>query len=276
MNESNHLWHVGVCRKVENSNLQTTRQKRRTLYSLIMGSIVKRTTVERDPERGMEYCNRCLGETNHQVLYSTTTNWEETLGDNREYSIDGANTHSLVRCCGCDTVRMVHQHWFSEDIGLNGPEIRKSYYPPNIRRQMPEWMTFGLSMNHSEISAIFSEIYSAVGVNSLRLAAMGIRALVERMMIDKVEDQNSFEANVRAFYEAGYVAGFQQEVFKGTLIEAGHAAMHRDWEPTAEDIDTLLDITEALAKAIYVDPAKAEKVGKRLPKRHASKSKKPK
>jgi hypothetical protein len=73
----------------------------------------------------------------------------------------------------------------------------------------------------------------ALAAGAHRVATMGIRALVERLMIDQVQDKGSFEKNIKAFFDAGHVAPNQQAVFRDTLIEAGHAAMHRDFEPTA-------------------------------------------
>jgi hypothetical protein len=237
-------------------------------YVGVMGRIKKTEEVNSNPGPRREYCNRCLRETNQDILYSKSIRWEEDLDDDEEVSVSGASTYSLIQCRGCDNVRMLHEHWFSEDWGDHGgPELHKEYHPPNVLRQRPEWLNLGLAMHHSEMSDLLREIYRALGVNAPRLASMGIRALVERMMIDKVTDQGSFEKNVKEFFDKGYVAGFQQGIFKDTLLEAGHAAMHREWEPSAEDVNTLLDIVEGLVKAIYVDPAKAQKVEARIPKR---------
>jgi hypothetical protein len=165
---------------------------------------------------------------------------------------------------------MLHSHWFSEDWDDEGRPIQHyDYYPPAITRQKPEWVLSGLPIRLGlyEFGELLDEIYKALAVKAHRLVAMGIRSLVEKMMIDKVGDKGSFERNIEAFFEEGFVARVQQDVFRSTLIEAGHAAMHRDWQPADEDVTTLLDIVEGLIKAIYVHPARAEKVGKRIPPR---------
>jgi hypothetical protein len=53
---------------------------------------------------------------------------------------------------------------------------------------------------------LMEEIYTAVQAGSRRLSAMGIRALLETVMIQKVGDKGSFKANVDALLEAGYVS----------------------------------------------------------------------
>jgi hypothetical protein len=48
----------------------------------------------------------------------------------------------------------------------------------------------------SEIADLLTEIYAAVNGGQHRLAAMGIRALLERVMINKVGDQGTFRGNL--------------------------------------------------------------------------------
>jgi hypothetical protein len=230
-----------------------------------MGKFTKTSEVAKDPEDRRLHCNQCLRDTNHGVLYSRAEKWAEEFEDG--FAIDGSDTYSLVLCRGCDSIRMVHEHWFSEDWDDEGPVQYRSYYPPNVIRSAPEWLAEGLPAKSRELRELIGEIYKAVAVSAFRIAAMGIRALVERVMIDKVDDQGSFEKNIPKFFEAGFVAGHQQKMFRDILIEAGHAAMHRPWEPSSEDINTLLDIVEAMIKAIYVVPAKAGKVAKSIPPR---------
>src|SRR5690606_7633566 len=107
--------------------------------------------------------------------------------------------------------------------------------------------------------------------DSRRLAVMGIRAALEVVMIDKVDDQGTIGKNVAAFLKAGYVPPVSHDLFRSTLIEAGHAAMHRSYQPTQEHLEVLLDLTESLIATIYVHPNSAAKVQAKLPKRPSRK-----
>ena len=100
-----------------------------------------------------------------------------------------------------------------------------------------------------------------------KLATMGVRALVERLMVEQVGDKGTFEGTISAFFGAGHVAPNQQAMFRETLVEAGHAAMHRGFEPSADTVNTLLDIVEGIMHQIYNAPLLAEQVNKTIPKR---------
>ena len=223
---------------------------------------------ERPIER--EHCNKCLGPTRHVIVHAEVTSWSEVLDDQRGISIEGGDHWDLMQCKGCESIRLRHRSWFSEDSDDHGhPAITTEFFPPTVTRQKPQWRRQFLPFNGYLLAynGLFDEIYSAAAAGCNRLATMGIRALTERLMIDQVKDQGSFEANMAAFFKAGHVAPNQQAMFRDTLIEAGHAAMHRGFEPTADTVNTLLDIIEGIMHAIYYAPMLAEEVRKSIPPR---------
>jgi hypothetical protein len=95
---------------------------------------------------------------------------------------------------------------------------------------------------------------------------MGIRAILESVMIDKVGDHNGFTANVDAFQGMGYLSVRQRGILD-SILEAGHAAIHRKWHPTPDDINALLDITESVVELGYLHENRAGELEKRVPKR---------
>jgi hypothetical protein len=209
-------------------------------------------------EKILEHCNKCLGDRNHQILFTERNDWSDD-----DSPVYGTITWALIKCLGCDDVRLKHQHWFSEEMDCDGrPITYTNFYPPTQIRKKPEWAFLYLikSPDKNEIRDLFDEIYLTFAAGALRLTIMGMRALVEKIMIEKVGDNDSFVENTKAFFEAGYVAKIQQPLFEDMLIEAGHGAMHRVWQPSAEDIATLLDILEGIMRTIYVDPHKAKRV----------------
>jgi hypothetical protein len=210
------------------------------------------------------HCNQCQQETNHAVLFAHQISYDEAVDDERQIGVYGSDTYSLIQCRGCDDVRGLREHWFSEDTDADGdPIIYTECYPPNVTRPLPDWHW---SLSHP-LRSLLKEVYLALGTNALSLATMGIRALVEKMMIDNVGDKGRFEKNIDAFFAAGFIAPIQHKTFKDTLIEAGHAAMHRDWAPSMDDVIVLLDIVEPLLRAIYIEPDTATKVAARIPPR---------
>ena len=214
-------------------------------------------------------CNRCLRETNHKILWQDDRRWEQILDEEIGASIDGSDSYIVLECAGCNQVRLLHSHWFSEDTdGCGQPEMHLDYYPPTLTRQKPLWRRTLLPFNATVVNGLnplFDEVYTAHASGAFTLAAMGIRALTEKIMVEQVGDQGTFAKTVDAFFAAGFVAPIQQDHFKSVLIEAGHAAMHRSFQPSYEDVETLLDQVEGLVDAIYYQPLRAGAVGKKLP-----------
>lgn len=219
------------------------------------------------------HCNKCLRTTNQKVLFAQARSESEEI--NEYVTVSGGDRYSLISCAGCDDVRMLHQHWFSEDMDHRGNAIIHSdYYPPSLTRQKPRWMReiipFHVIMG--EVSGLCDEIYRAIGVGASRLAVMGIRALVEHIMIDKIGDQGTFKKNIAAFFAGGYVAPIQQAIFKDTLIESGHAAMHRGFDPSPEEVGALLDIVEGIVETIYYQPMRVGSLKNNIPPARKSSS----
>src|SRR5690606_28011934 len=178
------------------------------------------------------HCNKCLRETNHQLLHKEDQPWDEEV--DHGVSIHGSETFNMVKCCGCDSVKLMHESWFSEIVDENGqPYIEINYFPPAISKPEPKWLSGLLGINSSPddvfIVDILGEIYSALHNNSRRLAVMGIRALIEHLMIKEVKDKGSFRKNIEAFQTAGYISEKQREMIE-PILEAGHAAIHRSYE----------------------------------------------
>lgn len=229
-------------------------------------------------------CRICLGETNHRVLFlhRVSTKQEYNEQDAEQYGPHAQfdRNYLIVQCAGCEDVRMCLK---TEDQYFGNTHSREYWYPENQIRRMPEWVDSefcktvrifdqpkeedDLSEFLIDIKKLLVEIYQALGGGSHRLATMGIRALIERIMVREVSDRGTFKKNIEAFFDKGHVAESQQEMFRDTLIEAGHAAMHRGWEPKQSDVITLLDITEALIKSQYVDRVRALEVAKSIPSR---------
>jgi hypothetical protein len=210
------------------------------------------------------HCNPCGGSTNHTIRAVVEKSWEADVDDS--YSIHGGDRFALLECLGCESVRMLHESWHSESTDADGaPAIDEVYYPPSKFRPEPEWIS-QLSEQKLSIARIFDEVYVAFLNNSTILAAMGVRAIIEAVMIDKVGDQGNFAANLVAFEKDGYISSRQLSVVKSAL-ELGHATMHRGFCPSVTQLWAALDIIENLVHGIYVLPGKSQGVSASVPAR---------
>jgi hypothetical protein len=210
------------------------------------------------------HCNNCGPHRNHSVLFEREVRW-----DDDDIPISGGDHHYMLSCNGCDRITFRTDSWNefeADDAGQ--PETRSTYYPPAISRKEPEWVTSSDSpffLDTGPIPRLMKEIYSAVQNDSRALAVMGVRALIEHIMIEQLGDSGSIGSNVDRFIAEGYIARKAEALFREYLIESGHAAMHRAYFPKPTDISALLDIAESIIETIYIHPYRAK--GEAIPPR---------
>lgn len=219
------------------------------------------------------HCNRCQGETNQDVLHSETVKWEEIIDEDEEgggFQISGTDIYQMLKCRGCDSITFKYEEWFEGNYDERGNRVPEfHYYPPAIYRPEPKWLNDLDSFFEEEqkfIHDLMKEIYSSLHNDSRRLATMGIRALIEHIMIEKVGDQGSFVKNLDTFAAKGLISLSQKDIL-GAVLEAGHASIHRSYSPTTEDLHTCMDIAESIVESIYIHPNKASKLKGKIPPR---------
>jgi hypothetical protein len=88
-------------------------------------------------------------------------------------------------------------------------------------------------------------------------------------MIAKIGDQGSFAANLNKFLEEGFIAKIHVTAIEH-ILESGHAAMHRGYKPVEQDLNTALNIVEAVTATIYFHEEEAKQVAARVPPRGSS------
>jgi hypothetical protein len=165
---------------------------------------------------------------------------------------------------------MVHQAlWISDGTTTH------TYYPAPMSRKLPAWAS--MLWIHDEgtvVEGLLEEIHKAMQGDMRRLAAMGIRSLLEHVMIFKVGDQGSFVAHLDAFQKGGYISLIQRDALRA-ILDAGDAATHRSFQPAMEDLNTALDVTEGVLAAIYDHSVRAITLADRVPPRPTKKPKGP-
>lgn len=222
------------------------------------------------PRATQAYCNRCGQPTKHDVIAA-----ERRESGDRELGDVECNLYEMLTGRGCDSVSMRHtwrhtRSWPNwED---SEPDVLQ--YPPPIARRAPDWTNITLTDLDladddaapvpTRVKALMREVYSAVQNGLPRLAAMGIRAALDAVMIDKVGDVGSFDKKMTDFQTAGYLSANQKRHLK-EVLEAGHAAMHRIWTPSDQDVNTLLDIAESVIAGTYLHDSPVEALGGKLP-----------
>lgn len=190
------------------------------------------------------HCNKCLQETKHVVLWSRLQEHTET-SDDGNFIFAEETMFEMLECCGCEDI-IFRSNYTSSYL----PHETVNYYPPAISRRKPEWLG-GITSVPWKLTSLINEVYAAIFSESHCLAMMGVRALLDMVIVGTAGDKGVFSQKLDALIDEGFVSKNNRIVLEATL-EAGHAAAHRGHSPSVKEVNNALDIIENLIQAVYV------------------------
>lgn len=220
-----------------------------------------------NPNKIQLHCNNCNRPRWHTTLCAVKKEWITQL-DEPSSDFHELCNYRLAECNGCEHITL-----FMESSSSHQSESVRSQWPPKVSRSKPKWMMdlFLIEDLYNPFKQEFlNEIYSALKNNNLRLAVLGIRALIEQIMIEHIDDQGGFDKNLAEFEIQGYISTIQKAAI-GPVIEAGHASMHRGFKATEPEVGMILDIVENLIESIYFCKQKASTLN--IPEKKLKKTK---
>ncbi|HEV2499569.1 MAG TPA: DUF4145 domain-containing protein [Terriglobia bacterium] len=200
-------------------------------------------------------CNNCAHPTNHRIVATRETRDDD---DEDTWGLYLDTRSEMLECCGCAEVKLRQTIVFSEDP--EEPIIK--FFPPAVSRRSPTW----LSRLPPKFRHLMKEVYEALHADSCMLAMMGVRTLIDMVIVKEVGDQGNFPKGVEALKERGLVSSKNAE-FLATAIDAGSAAAHRGHRPDIRQVNTAMDITENLLQAVYALGSAAAELKKITPPR---------
>jgi hypothetical protein len=100
---------------------------------------------------------------------------------------------------------------------------------------------------------------------------MGVRAILDMVLVDKVGDAGTFANKLKKLEEQGFVSRKNSEVLDAAL-DAGSAAAHRGYIPKTTVLYAVMDIVENLLQALYVLDTGVLEIKKSTPARLARKA----
>ncbi|MFP5222302.1 MAG: DUF4145 domain-containing protein [Acidobacteriota bacterium] len=130
-------------------------------------------------------------------------------------------------------------------------------------------MSYTFNFGIDNVKEILEEIYVCLQNGAPRLAVMGVRSLVEHIILDKIDDAGSFKANVALFEKRGFISAIQKDVIEKTL-DAGNAVTHRAFKPDEWLVADVVDIAESLIEMLYVNPSRSRRIEKKTPPRKSN------
>jgi hypothetical protein len=206
------------------------------------------------------HCNECRHNTRHRLLHKVVVDDSELIEGEGQFG--SITTFETLQCCGCEEV-LLRRSRFSCEEGPDEQEVQ--YFPPKVSRYLPSWQWKIPSF------PVLREIYRSLDSNNCRLPMMGARALIDRLMNDKVGDVGTFGDKLKELQRLGFVS-LQNRKILAAALDVGHAAAHRGHAPSAEEVNDVMDIVENLLHSVYVLPDVAEELERATPKRQPRKS----
>lgn len=208
------------------------------------------------------FCNKCSGDTFHRFLKEYSV--EEHGGPDEPWSAEDA--FQIWQCCGCKTIKFRQRTWFSEWQNPGDPPGYKDrYFPPDEFRKKPDWF----SSLREEMQELSHEVYVALQNDQRTLAAIGIRTLLDVVMVEKIGDIGGFEKSLGEMEKSGHITVDELDLLK-VLANVGNAAAHRGFRPEKSQLIVLMDIIEGILHKSYIVPQlklQAEDIDKTVPPR---------
>jgi hypothetical protein len=214
------------------------------------------------------WCNQCNGDTLHEIKAEYGIKVPGMMLHGREMHRN--EYYYVVSCRGCGECHFLKIRIGAEDsiwtLGherpFDSPLVQTNYPPRNIARRIPKWVG-DLDDN---LAALFHEAYGALSIGAVRLAAMGVRAILEHVAITVVGDQGSFKKNIQVLATAGHISTKSVDIVMSAL-EVGSAAIHRGYCPDLKDIRDVCAIVENVVEGVHIVPKSGERLKASTPPR---------
>lgn len=200
------------------------------------------------------HCPKCGPERNAVVRGSFNRSISQ---DDTDWSCD----YYILECPACEDVYFQTDSVFSEDWDFHIDPITGEddvilkhdiqHFPAAETQERPQWMGKLLSTD-SDLFRLLEDTYTAIDNNLLILAAIGIRTVFDRESeLLKVDPAITFEEKLKELQCLGKIGQSEHDDLK-ILTDAGSAAAHRGWRPTAAQIATMLEIVESFTHRTFI------------------------
>lgn len=223
----------------------------------------------------LEHCPHCRQDRNVKEI--ARDSFVDTSDPNYFYS----NQAHFFQCQTCRDyfLKVGHSNEHDEEYETlpSGDWIKThpfNYHslPPQAYRDYPSWLNRLESSKRWEIHEFLKEVYKAFDHELYKFSAMGVRALFEKISHDLgVSNTLPFVKILQELEERNLIAKESKDALE-VLVEGGHAAVHRSWSPSREDLIVILDILEDF---IYESFFKGEDIVKKMERRAALKKRLP-
>jgi len=225
------------------------------------------TPINQEAVRG--HCPKCGPETSADVIAHHAKHIDAGEG---WVQLD----YHILGCRGCGAVYYMTEERDSNDETVQtDPEtgerelyipVQVTYWPPPLTRPEPEWIS-DLFFNDPALYKLVGQTYGALNAGFDVLCATGMRTTFDRASeLLGVDPEISFAAKLRALEDRGKI-GTDERASLDALTDAGSAAAHRGWRPSAAQLSTMMTILEQFLHRSFILNEAARALKKAVPPR---------
>lgn len=224
-------------------------------------------------------CPTCNGDRTCFIYAHVEKKWD--WSDQYDNHVHGADKHSLLECCGCETVFYEVSAWNSEQYDqyqdANGDEQLDyihdiTIYPKPEGKRQPAWFN-GIARVDRQLSAILEEMYLAYDNHAYILTAVGLRTALDRATeVLNIDATLTFQQKLDALKAGGWIGDSEAEIL-GVVTDAGNAAAHRGWVPSPDELEQLLSSMEVFLQRAFIVEKEALKIKANIPAKPTRKKK---
>jgi hypothetical protein len=205
------------------------------------------------PDTLVSLCNTCFRETNHKVLH---------YGESDEVQLNPSSStyHYVLTCRGCNTASIRYE---AIDSGSGLATVH--YEPQRLWVKPPAWIE-QIEAIDQPLADLLLEVYSAANSQQSRLLAMGVRTVLDHVMIRIIGDRGSFDIKLKEMVDRGLITGSQQDAL-AIVIDAGSACAHRGFKPPRELLEQMISVMESIIREYYITAPMLSSLKSRIPPR---------
>jgi uncharacterized protein DUF4145 len=186
--------------------------------------------------------------------------------------------YRILKCRGCEAIYVQRLNVLL-DLDLMGEQdfdpktgeydsgvitSATTSWPAPSQRKPPGWL---VEIQDEVLRGLLEEVYEALGADLRSIAAMGIRAALDRTFeLAGANPAHGFAQKLAALEAQNVIAAKEKELLL-IMTDAGSAASHRGWKPEPEQLDTILAATEGLLQRVALLGPAAKKIRDEIPPR---------
>lgn len=151
------------------------------------------------------------------------------------------------------------ESWLQEERREN-PKGNNGFFTDDEYAEYPTWFS---ELDDSK-KAFIGEIDIAIRNALLALPTIGLRTLLERVMVEHIGEEGGFSEKLKRFEDNGYVTALHADILK-KVLDVGHASAHRAYFPNEGDVKTCVEVVKYLMHGLYVLHPKVQELSKNTP-----------